>query len=191
MKNEIPLTPETSVKTLPGFTQSLCAKLAFYDVYSLADLATKMSRQQLRQMRGVGEKTLTQIEKQLTRAGLTLIDHQRFVEPAQQPRLDSYQQQNQSIAEQTEAWVKEHCSDVWQARQNHEPGAFTRYVRAQLTAMGSVQGDANIKREFEHQLVRSLNRYEKQKRYAAGHEALKDAITSQARKRNRLKSTRN
>ncbi len=176
------LSADTPLSEIAALAAGPRQKLQLMGVETLADIATRLSRSQLKQMRRIGPKTLALIEQLLAEAGLQLAPHRLGGDAEQQARLQQQVQRFEGATEQLKAavaaWVDQHNPEAVQAWRQHRAGAYGDYLKAQLLALNSLAADAVIKREFEHQLVRSLNRYQKQCRYANSKEALMDGISA-------------
>ncbi|MEH6626919.1 MAG: hypothetical protein V7739_10760 [Motiliproteus sp.] len=181
------LNPDTPLQKLAGLGSAAQKKLQQLGAFSLADVAAKLSRAQLKQARHVGPKSLQLLEQSLQQVGLTLADNRINASAELQVQISCYQRDTAALQQQVDSWVQLNRPELEQAWRSHQQGAYGDYIKAQLLALNEVAADPQIKREFEHQLVRTLSRYQRQQRYALSREALHDGIRAQARVRSSTK----
>ncbi len=181
------LNADTRLTEIPQLSAGPRRKLQSMGVETLADLARKLSRSQLKQARQIGPKTIELIEQLLCQAQLKLRDIRALPGTAEpqsqrlQAQVQAFGEQSDELKRQVAAWVRQHRPEAYEGWSCHRQGGWGEYLQAQLLALNEVSADPVVKREFEHQLVRSLHRYRRQQRYAGSREALLDGITARGR----------
>ncbi|MCW8886074.1 MAG: hypothetical protein OQK12_12615 [Motiliproteus sp.] len=177
------ITALTPLETLPGLSAAPRNKLQRMGVTTLGEIAQNLSKAQLKSARNIGPKTLQLLEQALQQAGLEWADNRLNVSYEISQQIDLHQQNTEQLKQAVAAWVCEHEPETDQAWRQHQPGAYGEYLKAQLKGLNYMKADRVILRDFEHQLVRSLNRYQKQQRYAKSREAMMDGIAANARRK--------
>ena len=179
--NKFTVNAETRLVDIQGLASAPRQKLLQMGAQTLADIAGKLSRGQLKNARRIGPKTLQLIESLLQQAGLELSDSRISANPELQVQVQRFATDTERLRTEVKQWVIEHQPEVARAREDHQDGAYGDYLKAQMLALNEIAADPVIKREFEHQLVSSLHRYQRQSRYAKSNEALMDGITARAK----------
>ena len=179
--NKEPVTADTALADIRSLSAGPRQKLQQMGAETLGDIAAKLSRVQLKNARRIGPKTLALIEALLQQADLTLGDNRVVGSAELQVQVQRFGAETEQLRSQVKAWVSEHRPAVDLAWKEHQEGAYGDYLKAQMLALNEIGADPVVKREFEHQLVSSLHRYQRQTRYAKSKEALMDGITAQGR----------
>lgn len=170
-----PITPTTRLADLSGLPKRSRDKLVWLGAETLGELAEGFSYAQLKRTRGIGAKTLEQLSELLSRAGLGW-GERRVLGAALQRQLAEHARHQERLRRRVEAWVASRRPECVAPEQRHQPGGYGRYLRAQLDALDHLDADPTLTRELRHLLVRQLNRYERESRWAKTKDALRDGL---------------
>ncbi|OMH38832.1 hypothetical protein [Motiliproteus sp. MSK22-1] len=186
-KDEI--SAQTKLEDISALAAAPRQKLQQLGAETLQDIADNLSRSRLKNTRRIGPKTFALITGLLEQAGLQLRDNVLSSSVELQEQVQQFSTDTELLRSQVQQWVRLNKPDIDLAWREHREGAYGDYLRAQMLALNEISANSVVKREFEHQLVRSLQRYQRQTRYAKSKEALMDGITAQG-KVNRNRSRR-